>query len=58
MKKLNLLLIPVLFSSLLFGCGMSGPLYRVPATQTIEEQPTTPEKEIEERKSDTTDVAL
>ena len=36
MKKLNLLLISVLFSSLLIGCGMRGPLYKVPETQTIE----------------------
>ena len=35
MKKLNLLLISVLFSSLLVGCGMKGPLYRVPETATI-----------------------
>ena len=28
MKKLNLSLIALLFSSLLMGCGMSGPLYR------------------------------
>jgi predicted small lipoprotein YifL len=53
MKKLNLLLIPVLFSSLLIGCGMKGPLYRVPETQTIEKQPTAPEKEIEEQKNET-----
>ena len=29
MKNLNLSLIVLLFSSLLMGCGMKGPLYRV-----------------------------
>ena len=53
MKKLNLLLIPVLFSSLLIGCGMKGPLYRTPETQTIEKQPTTPEKTLTEQGSET-----
>jgi predicted small lipoprotein YifL len=56
MKKLNLLLIPVLFSSLLIGCGMKGPLYRAPETQTIEKQPTTPEKKIEEQKNETIEL--
>ena len=28
MKNLNLLLITLIFSSLLIGCGMKGPLYR------------------------------
>ncbi|WP_022940535.1 LPS translocon maturation chaperone LptM [Psychromonas hadalis] len=46
MKKLNLLVVPVLFSSLLIGCGMKGPLYRVPQEpQPIEKQKTAPEKE-------------
>jgi predicted small lipoprotein YifL len=52
MKKLNLLLIPVLFSSLLIGCGMKGPLYRAPVTPTVvveKEQPTTPEEAVEEQ---------
>ncbi len=52
MKKLNLILIPMLFSSLLIGCGMKGPLYRAPETQTIEKQ-TTPEKEVEEQTIET-----
>lgn len=28
MKNLNLLLVTLIFSSLLMGCGMKGPLYR------------------------------
>ena len=28
MKNLNLLLVTLIFSSLLVGCGMKGPLYR------------------------------
>jgi len=47
MKKLNLLLIPLIFSSLLIGCGIKGPLYRAPETQTIE-KPQTTETQIEE----------
>ena len=47
MKKLNLLLIPLIFSSLLIGCGVKGPLYRAPETQTIE-KPQTTETQIEE----------
>jgi len=43
MKKLNLLLISVFFSSLLIGCGMKGPLYRAPEAKTIKETVTTPE---------------
>ncbi|WP_193755623.1 lipoprotein [Psychromonas sp. psych-6C06] len=53
MKKLNLLLIPVLFSSLLVGCGMKGPLYRAPETPTVEKQPPAPEKTIAEQNSET-----
>ena len=53
MKKLNLLLIPILFSSLLVGCGMKGPLYRAPETQTIKEQPTTPEKTLTQQTGET-----
>ena len=49
MKKLNLLLIPLLFSSLLVGCGMKGPLYRAPETATIKKQVTTPDKELTEQ---------
>jgi len=49
MKKLNLLLIPLLFSSLLVGCGMKGPLYRAPETQAMEKQPATPEKKLTEQ---------
>lgn len=46
MKKLTLLLIPLLFSSLLVGCGMKGPLYRAPvATPTVEKQVTSAVKE-------------
>jgi len=37
MKNLNLSLIVLIFSSLLTGCGMSGPLYR--------EKPPAPAKE-------------
>lgn len=48
MKKLNLLLLPLFFSSLLVGCGMKGPLYRASETQTIEKKPITVEKEVEE----------
>ena len=53
MKKLNLFLIPVLFSSLLNGCGMPGPLYRVPEVQPIEKTTITPEKEVEVEKQTT-----
>jgi predicted small lipoprotein YifL len=53
MKKLNLFLIPVLFSSLLIGCGMKGPLYRAPETQQIKEQPATPEKTLTEQTGET-----
>ena len=53
MKKLNLFLIPVLFSSLLIGCGMKGPLYRVPEKQPIKEQSTAPEKILIEQASET-----
>jgi len=45
MKKLNLLLTSLLFSSLLIGCGMKGPLYRVPEEQPIKETIITPESE-------------
>lgn len=42
MKKLNLSLIALLFSSLLIGCGMKGPLYRetppAPVQEKIQEQ--------------------
>ncbi|MEJ6123762.1 lipoprotein [Vibrio sp. 2-Bac 85] len=38
MKKLNLSLIALLFSSLLIGCGMKGPLYRE-APPAPKEQP-------------------
>ena len=37
MKKLVLLLITVIFSSLLIGCGMRGPLYQAP--QSADQQP-------------------
>jgi len=50
MKKLNLLLIPLIFSSLLIGCGIKGPLYRAPETQTIEKPQTTDAKMEEENK--------
>ncbi|WP_019616394.1 LPS translocon maturation chaperone LptM [Psychromonas ossibalaenae] len=33
MKNTNILLITLLFSSLLTGCGMKGPLYRAPVEQ-------------------------
>ncbi len=56
MKKLNLLLITVLFSSLLAGCGMRGPLYRAPETPTIEKQPTAPEKKLEKHESESAEV--
>tara|TARA_R110001583_G_scaffold99273_1_gene244568 strand:- start:13847 stop:14023 length:177 start_codon:yes stop_codon:yes gene_type:complete len=49
MKKLKLLLIPLFFSSLLIGCGMKGPLYRAPETQTIEKKSITPEIKVEEQ---------
>ncbi|MCP4321126.1 MAG: lipoprotein [Psychromonas sp.] len=51
MKKLNLLLISVLFSSLLIGCGMKGPLYKAPEIQPIKKQQTTPETKIEEQEN-------
>lgn len=56
MKKLNLLLVPVLFSGLLVGCGMKGPLYRVPETQSIEKQTAAPVTQTEqtEQTSNTT----
>jgi len=44
MKKLNLLLTSLLFSSLLIGCGMKGPLYRVSEDQPIKETIATPEQ--------------
>ena len=49
MKKLNLLLIPVLFSSLLAGCGMKGPLYRAPEKPKVEKQLATSENELTEQ---------
>jgi len=45
MKKLNLLLTSLLFSSLLIGCGMKGPLYRAPDAQPIKETVTTLEQQ-------------
>lgn len=42
MKKLKILLVPLFFSSLLIGCGMKGPLYRAPETQTIEKKSAMP----------------
>ena len=36
MKNIKLLIITLLFSSLLIGCGMKGVLYRTPTTQTEE----------------------
>lgn len=53
MKKLNLLLITALFSSLLIGCGMKGPLYRAPETQTKEKQPTETQIQLEEQNKET-----
>lgn len=53
MKKLNLMIISLLFSSLLIGCGMTGPLYRVPETQTIEKQQTEPETKPVEQNNET-----
>lgn len=41
MKNLNLSLIALLFSSLLMGCGMSGPLYREAIPAPIKAQPKT-----------------
>ncbi len=55
MKKLNLLVITLLSSSLLIGCGMKGPLYRAPETQTIEKQPATPEVKIKEQEDTITE---
>ncbi|GLS92676.1 hypothetical protein GCM10007916_37480 [Psychromonas marina] len=55
MKKLNLLLIPVLFSSLLAGCGMKGPLYKAPETPKTEKQPVTSENELTEQNKETTE---
>lgn len=51
MKKLNLLCISLLFSSLLIGCGMKGPLYRDTETQPIKKMLTTPEKQLTEQSS-------
>jgi len=53
MKKLHLLLVPMLFSSLLIGCGMKGPLYRAPETQPIEKPQATPETKVEEQENKT-----
>ena len=44
MKNIKLLTIILLFSSLLTGCGMKGPLYRTPATKAAE-----PVAEVEEK---------
>lgn len=38
MKNLNLSLIVLLFSSLLIGCGMKGPLYRETPPATAQEK--------------------
>ena len=38
MKNLNLSLIALLFSSLLMGCGMKGPLYRETSSTPNAEQ--------------------
>ncbi len=35
MKNIKLLIVTFLFSSLLIGCGMKGPLYRAPVTQPV-----------------------
>ena len=38
MKNITLLIIASLFSVLLTGCGMKGPLYRAPAAQPANEE--------------------
>ena len=53
MKKLNLLLTSLLFSSLLIGCGMKGPLYRVPDEQPTKETLVTPKAESAEQSNTT-----
>ena len=54
MKKLNLSLIALLFSSLLMGCGMSGPLYRA-GPPALEKEPIKSEQtaDIKENKEKT-----
>ena len=52
MKNLNQLIILSLFSSLLFGCGLKGPLYRTTTTEdkvpVVEQEQSTskPSKEV------------
>lgn len=53
MKKLNLIVIPVLFSSLLVGCGMKGPLYHAPDAPKQEKQQVTAEKTLIEQNQET-----
>ncbi|TEW53173.1 hypothetical protein E2R68_13535 [Psychromonas sp. RZ22] len=48
MKKLNLSLIALLFSSLLTGCGMSGPLYRE-APPAVEKEPVQTQQSVEKK---------
>ena len=45
MKNIKLLITTLVFASLLVGCGMTGPLYRVPeqAAQTQEQKTSTAE---------------
>lgn len=52
MKNIKLLVVSLLFSSLLAGCGMKGPLYRPPVAQ-----PTPPAMENTETQQDKTTTA-
>jgi len=56
MKNLNLLLVPLIFSSLLVGCGMKGPLYReeAPSPKIEQDQVTTSEVTNNEKETQAT----
>ncbi|WP_166739396.1 LPS translocon maturation chaperone LptM [Psychromonas algicola] len=54
MKNLNLLLVTLIFSSLLAGCGMKGPLYREAAPSPKVEQVTTLEANSNENETQAT----
>ena len=45
MKNIKLLIIAALFSSLLTGCGMKGPLYHPPAEQPANEEKVSAEQD-------------
>ena len=52
MKNLNLSLIALLFSSLLMGCGLKGPLYREAPPATQEEQAQTQKNQVTNTQED------